>query len=121
MPKIVVKGRSDMGAFEVWPAGTMNFEITKVEQSTAKSSGTPQLVLSTKVLDGTYADKTTKMWFSHSPNAIFRMKELLEAVIPGEYDLIALEEKDPEGHPQEQLGFDTVSYTHLTLPTNREV
>jgi Protein of unknown function (DUF669) len=108
MPRIVMKGRSDMGGgFEVWPKGRYNGVITKVEQGTAKASKNPQVIISVKVIDGPYADKSTRMWFTISPNSIFRIEELLAATIPGEYDVIALEEKDPEGHPLQEINFDT--------------
>lgn len=68
------------GDFEPLPEGDCNFSIDEVEEKPAKSADKfPQLMIKMTVVDGPSAGKRATAFFSLSPKAVFRVRELLEA------------------------------------------
>ena len=68
------------GGFENVPEGLYDVEVTRVELRESKSSENPYFNWYLKVLDEEYEGKTLFMMTSLSPKALFRLKDVFEAL-----------------------------------------
>lgn len=79
------------GGYVPLPEGTYDLELLDVEQTTSKNDN-PQLKVSATVADGPSAGKKVTIWYSLVPQAGWKLRNLLDALLV-EYDA----EEDEDG------------------------
>lgn len=96
----------DGDTFEVWPKGTYNVRIIKIDQGVSKEKNNPQLKFTLEVLDGPYEGKK-KVWFvTITDKSGFDLGRILEAAVPGEYEAVQAD-NDSEGNKRMTYEFDS--------------
>ena len=87
--------------FTPLPEGTYDCRIDEVE-STTSSKGNPQLQVSLTVVDGPYADRKPKTWYSLLPQSVWRVGQLTDALDIEQHET---GQQDADGNPI--MSFDT--------------
>lgn len=105
MPRLNYTVRESTG-FETWPKGAYNVRITKASSATSKLKNNPQLVLALEVIDGPYEGKKRNWYITFTENSGFDLPPLLEAAIPGQYELVQAA-PDDEGNKRVNCDFDS--------------
>ncbi len=103
MPKLNFKVRESSG-FEVWPKGSYDVRLMKVEQRVSKQQN-PQLGIGIECIEGPYEGKKRTWFITISDKGGFELGPLLEAAIPGQYD-VEQAEPDSEGNKKLSYTFD---------------
>lgn len=85
--------------FEPVPAGNYDVSIVKAESTLAKSSGKPMIAVQYRIGDGEHEGRVLFDNFSLQPQALWKLKTLLEALEWG-----GTEEDGLEFHPDELIG-----------------
>lgn len=105
MAEIEFKASEGTG-WEALPRGAYNLRIVKGEARTS-TKGNPQLMVECTVNDGPHESKKCTLWLPLTDKGGFRMRELLEAAIPDEYDETDTGKTTDEGTPIMKYRFDT--------------
>lgn len=108
MPRIQFKATQG-ATFTPLPKGAYDMLIEKVEPRTAKASNNPQLRIIMRVQGGEYDNRECSDFITLDPEGKsgWRLGNLLEGAIPGEYDEVETAEKNDKGKPIFAYDFDT--------------
>jgi hypothetical protein len=106
MPRIAFQGTQG-GGFVPFPDGTYQLQVDSVEEKMS-SKGKPQLLIKCIIMsDDQYNGKKTTLFYSLDPAAGWRLRNLCEAIIPDEFELVETGEKDDNGRAIAACEFDT--------------
>jgi len=109
MPRIELEGNEpgEGGQWTPLPAGDYLMQIDSAEGGASKNEGKPQTLVKCHVVGGPNDGKNCVIFYSHSPKAIWKLRDLAEAC-GVDYELEELGRNDPEtGKPQVKFGMDT--------------
>jgi hypothetical protein len=120
MPEIEFTA-SQGGGFEPLPAASYNFRVAKVDMKTTKTTNNPMMQVSLVVLDGPYEGKKVSLFLVITAKSGFRIQQLLEAAIPGEYETFETNEKDDQDRPINAFKFNTDALIDTTFTADLTV
>jgi hypothetical protein len=108
MPEIEFTG-SEGQAFTLIPKGTYRCRVTDIVSEVNKNTQNRQLVLSAVIdhPDNQYDGRKFKDWFVLTAKAGWKLDQLLQAAIPGQYDKVPTDDVDDNGKPTFVYRFDT--------------
>ena len=104
MPQLKYTVRESSG-FEAWPEGPYNLRILKASSGVSRNNNNPQLVIKFEAIDGPYEGKQLTQWITITEKSGFDLGPLLEAAIPGQYE-VEQAEADSEGNKRNTYTFD---------------